>query len=40
MTVEFVAVNYPRPTLVDEFVARAKEVVLVMRTTPGCLSAA
>lgn len=39
MTVRFVAVHYPEPAHLEEFVARVRQVGEVLRSTPGCLSA-
>ncbi|MGI5262134.1 antibiotic biosynthesis monooxygenase [Streptomyces angustmyceticus] len=40
MTVGFVGVHYPHPTHFDDFITRVHHAVDVLRTTPGCLSAA
>ncbi|MER0485032.1 antibiotic biosynthesis monooxygenase [Streptomyces sp. Edi2] len=40
MTVGFVGIHYPHPTHFDDFIARVNQAVEVLRTTPGCLSAA
>ncbi|MFI1161163.1 antibiotic biosynthesis monooxygenase [Streptomyces sioyaensis] len=40
MTVGFVGIHYPQATHFEDFIDRVQQAVEVLRTAPGCLSAA